>query len=34
LYFDAEKEIFIGNQEANALLRTEYREGYRIPEQI
>ncbi|MCM4170876.1 gfo/Idh/MocA family oxidoreductase [Arenibacter sp. TNZ] len=34
LFFDAEKEMFIGSQEANALLRTEYREGYKIPEQI
>ena len=34
LFFDAEKERFIGNQEANELLRTEYRKDYRIPEQI
>jgi hypothetical protein len=31
LFFDAENEVFIGNEEANHLLRNEYRAGYEIP---
>ncbi len=34
LRFDPEKERFIGNDEANKLLSTTYREGYKIPEEI
>lgn len=34
LYFDGEKERFIGNEEANKLLRTPYREGYTIPDKV
>jgi predicted dehydrogenase len=34
LIFDAGKEIFIGNDEANRLLKNEYREGYEIPVKV
>tara|TARA_R110000868_G_scaffold127540_4_gene335340 strand:- start:84 stop:1442 length:1359 start_codon:yes stop_codon:yes gene_type:complete len=34
LFFDGEKERFIGNEDANKLLKTEYRENYKIPEQV
>jgi hypothetical protein len=34
LYFDAENERFIGNEEANKLLRTTYRENYQMPEKV
>jgi hypothetical protein len=32
LYFDGEKERFIGNNDANKLLKNSYREQYKIPE--
>lgn len=34
LYFDGEKERFIGNDNANKLLKTSYRENYRMPEKV
>jgi len=34
LYFDGKKERFIGNEDANRLLKTEYRENYKIPETV
>ena len=34
LFFDPDKETFIGNEDANKLLRTSYRENYRIPETV
>jgi predicted dehydrogenase len=34
LFFDPEKESFIGNEEANRLLKTSYRDNYRMPETV
>jgi len=34
LNFDAEKERFIDNEDANKLLRTSYRENYKMPENV
>ena len=34
LYFDGVKERFIGNDEANKLLKTSYRENYRMPDKV
>jgi hypothetical protein len=34
LTFDGENERFIGNEEANALLKSSYREPYIIPENV
>ena len=34
LIFDGENERFIGNDEANQLLKTSYRENYKIPENV
>lgn len=34
LYFDGEKERFIGNDEANKLLKTTYRDNYRMPDKV
>lgn len=34
LYFDGEKERFIDNNDANALLKSSYRENYNIPEKV
>jgi hypothetical protein len=34
LFFDPEKEKFIGNDDANKLLRTSYRENYKMPENV
>lgn len=34
LYFDGETERFIGNDEANKLIKTSYRDNYRMPEKI
>ena len=34
LLFDREKEKFIGNDYANSLLKTTYRENYQIPEEV
>jgi hypothetical protein len=34
LIFDGEKENFPGNDSANALLKADYRENYRLPEKI
>lgn len=34
LYFDGEKERFIGNDDADRLLKSEYSENYKIPEQV
>ena len=34
LYFDAEKERFTNNEEANKLLKLAYREKFRIPERV
>jgi predicted dehydrogenase len=34
LFFDPAKETFIGNEDANKLLRTTYRENYKIPDEV
>ena len=34
LYFDSEKERFIGNDDANKLLKTSYRDNYKMPEKV
>ncbi len=34
LYFDGEKERFIGNEDANKLLKTAYRDNYRMPDKV
>ncbi len=34
LLFDGENERFIGNDDANKLLKTSYRDNYKIPEQV
>lgn len=34
LYFDGENERFIGNDEANKLLKTSYRNNYRMPDKV
>jgi len=34
LYFDSKTERFIGNEEADKLLRTSYRDGYKMPENV
>ena len=34
LYIDAENERFIGNDEANKLVKTSYRDNYRMPEKV
>ena len=34
LYFDGENEKFIGNDDANKLLKTPYRDNFRIPEKV
>jgi len=34
LHFDGEKERFIDNDDANKLLRTYYRDNYKIPEVV
>ena len=34
LYFDGKTERFVGNDEANKLLKTSYRDNYRIPEKV
>ena len=34
LYFDGQTERFIGNDDANRLIKPEYREHYRIPEKV
>jgi predicted dehydrogenase len=34
LYFDPKTERFIGNDDANKLLRTSYRENYKMPENV
>lgn len=34
LLFDPQNEMFIGNDEANKLLRTSYRENYKMPETV
>lgn len=34
LYFDAKNECFIENEDANKLLRTSYRDNYRIPDKV
>jgi hypothetical protein len=34
LHFDAESERFIGNDDANKLLKPTYREKYTIPENV
>jgi len=34
LFFDAENERFIGNDDANRLLRTTYRQNYSMPEKV
>lgn len=34
LYFDAENERFIGNDDANKLIKTSYRDNYRMPEKV
>ena len=34
LYFDSENERFIGNNDANKLLKTSYRDNYQIPEKV
>ena len=34
LYFDGATERFIGNDDANKLLKTAYRDNYRIPEKV
>lgn len=34
LFFDAESERFIGNDEANGYLKTPYRDNYKIPEKV
>jgi len=34
LFFDPDKERFIGNDDANKLLRTSYRENYKMPENV
>lgn len=34
LYFDPKRERFIGNDDANRFLKTSYRDGYRIPENV
>ena len=33
-YFDGKSERFIGNDEANKLLRTTYRDNYRMPDNV
>jgi len=34
LFFDGKTERFIGNEDANKLLKTAYRDSYRIPEKV
>jgi len=34
LFLDAAREKFINNEQANCLLKPEYRKHYRIPEQV
>ena len=34
LYFDGKKEVFIDNTDANKLVKTPYRENYKIPENV
>lgn len=34
LYFDPKSERFIGNDDANKFLKTSYRDGYRMPDNI
>lgn len=34
LYFDPKSERFIGNDDANKLLKTSYRDGYKMPENV
>ena len=34
LTFDGNTETFVGNDDANKMLRPQYREGYEIPEQV
>jgi len=34
LFFDAKKEMFIGNDEADKLLNVLYRENYKVPDKI
>lgn len=34
LFFDGKTERFIGNEDANKLLKTAYRDSYRIPENV
>jgi predicted dehydrogenase len=34
LYFDGQTERFVGNEEANKLLKTAYRDNYRMPEKV
>jgi hypothetical protein len=34
LYFDGENERFIGNDDANKLLKTSYRDNYIMPENV
>jgi hypothetical protein len=34
LYFDGATERFIGNEDANKLLKTSYRDNYRMPDKV
>ena len=34
LYFDGENERFIDNDDANKLLKTTYRDNYKMPEKV
>ena len=34
LYFDAENERFIDNNQANSFLKSSYRDNYKIPENV
>lgn len=34
LFFDGDNEKFVGNEDANKLLRTAYRENYEVPEKV
>jgi hypothetical protein len=34
LDFDPEKELFVGDEEANALLTRQYREPFVVPEEV